>query len=186
MSPLSPRKRRLSGGLRALLIAATLLLTQTATAGEIGKDKKFGIGVEFAYGPGLSLKFNPSPGHALQFGLYAFDYGQYRAYSAAHNRYYYGYATGYSGFLAHADYLNTFGALVRSGLFDLPWYWGAGLDLGLGAGSAAFAVHGNLGVAMQFKPLPLDVFLEWTPRLWVIDFVQFHPIDFNAGLRVWF
>lgn len=169
-----------------LLIVSLALVSQTAVAGEIGQDKKFGIGLEFAHGPGLSLKFDPAPNHALQFGLYAFDYGQYRTYARDHGRYYYSYAYGYAGFLVHGDYLNTRAPLIRSSAFNLPWYWGAGLDLGLGAGAAAFAVHGNLGVAMEFRPLPIDIFIEWTPRLWIVDFVQFHPADFNAGVRIWF
>ena len=173
--------------IRLSLVALTFaFFSQTAFAGDIGDDQKFGIGLEFAHGPGLSLKFAPSPNHALQFGLYAFDYGQYRQYSMDHGKYYYDYAYGYAGFLIHGDYLNTRAPLIRAGIFNLPWYWGAGLDLGVGSGSAAFAVHGNLGLAMEFRPLPIDIFLEWTPRVWIVDFVQVHPFDFNAGVRVWF
>jgi hypothetical protein len=172
---------------RYLLVAVaafSLLLTATAAqAGEIGSNKTFGIGLEVGHGPGLTLKYEPSPSHALQFGFSAFDYGSYRF---DHGHTYYGYAYGYGGFFVHGEYLNQPGMLFRSSVFDLPWYWGGGLDLGLGAGSAAFAVHGNLGLAMQFKPLPIDIFLEWTPRIWVVDFVQFHPFDANAGIRVWF
>ena len=157
-----------------------------AMAAENAPDKRVGVGVEFAHGPGLSVKVNVASDHALQFGLSAFDYGQYRSYALDHGHYYYGYATGYDGFLVHGEYLNRPGYLLRGAIVNLPWYWGGGGDLGLGSGTVGVAVHANLGLALQFRPVPIDVFLEWTPRLWVIDFVQFHPVDLNAGVRFWF
>ena len=81
--------------------------------------------------------------------------------------------------------MNNRANLVRNGTFSLPWCLGGGRDLGLGSGSAAFAVHGNLGLAMPFRPVPIAIFLEGTPRLWVVDFMKLHPFDFNAGIRVW-
>jgi len=170
--------------IRPALIAFALLLgSGAAQAADIGSSKNFGVGLEFGHGPGLSIKYDFAPNHAVQFGISAFDYGEYRLDNGS---YYYGYAYGYGGLLVHGDYLNTRAALYQSRAFDLPWYWGGGLDLGAGSGDAAFAVHGNLGLAMQFQPLPIDVFLEWTPRLWVVNFVQFHPFDLNAGVRFWF
>ena len=177
--------RSLACGLAAASLAIAVVPAE-ALAAEPVSERTLGIGLEFGHGPGLSVKYEPAPTHALQFGVYAFDYGIYRQYALDHGNAYYGYAYGYSGFLVHGDYLNTPGVLLRNRGFELPWYWGGGLDLGVGAGAAAFAVHGNLGLALKIRPLPLDVFLEWTPRLWIVDFTQFHPVDFNAGVRVWF
>lgn len=67
----------------------------------------------------------------------------------------------------------------------LPWYAGGGVDLGIG-GDPALGVHGNLGLALQFDRAPIDVFLERTPRLRLVDFVQVQPFEFGAGVRVWF
>lgn len=169
-------------------ICATSGISRPASA-EIGVNKTFGIGLEGAHGPGLSLKFMPASDHALQFGIYAYNYGRYRTYyfNKGHGAYYgydYGYDSG--GFLVHGDYLYRETDLIRSRPFNLPWYAGGGVDVGVGDGALALAVHGNLGLAMQFNAVPLDVFIEWTPRIWLIDFVQLHPADINAGVRFWF
>ena len=151
----------------------------------IGTSKTIGIGIEAGHGAGLSLKFQPTPGHAFQFGAYGYDYGRYRTHKAG--KYYYGYDYGYSSgsFLLHGDYLLTQANLNRTNGLSLPWYAGLGVDLGFGVG-AALGVHGNLGLAAQFGAIPIDLFIEWTPRLWIVDFFQVHPFDFNGGVRIWF
>ena len=179
---------------RALLLAATaalaLLATVTpaeaATQSAIGASKTMGIGLEAGHGAGLSLKYQPAPSYAFQFGLNAYDYGRYRTFHKG--RYYYGYDYGYDAgaFLIHADYLMTQANLARSARgFRLPWYAGGGVDLGVGSG-AAIGFHGDLGMAMQFTGPPIDLFIEWTPRLWLVDFFQLQPFEFNGGIRVWF
>lgn len=170
----------------SLLVCTLALVSPAAHASDFPMDKSFGIGLEGGHGPGLSLKFNLAQSHSLQFGLSAFDYGLYRNYYAGHGHYYYGYEYGYGGFLIHGEYLKNNANLIHNANVALPWYFGGGLDLGAGSGSAAFAIHGNLGLSLQFRPVPLDIFLEWTPRVWIVDFLQFHPLDFNVGIRVWF
>ena len=148
-------------------------------------SKRFGIGLEAGHGAGLSVKLQSSASQAWQFGLYAHDYGRYRRDHKG--RYYYGYDPSYAAgsFLVHADYLMTQGEIVRSSSFRWPWYVGGGTDLGIGDG-LALGIHGNLGVAWQFTRVPIDLFLEWTPRLWLVDFVQLHPAEGNGGIRIWF
>lgn len=161
--------------------------TPAEAQNKIGTSKTFGIGLEVGHGAGLSFKYQPSTSYAWQFGVNAYDYGRYRTYHKG--RYYYGYDFGYDAgsFLVHADYLMTQTNLSRARGFTLPWYAGGGVDLGVGSdGGAALGVHGNLGLAMQFKGPPIDLFAEWTPRLWLVDFVQLHPFEFNGGIRVWF
>ncbi len=123
----------------------------------------------------------------MQIGAHAFDYGLYRARSKD-KRYYYGYdyEYGYQGFLVHGEYLSQQGTLIKGRSVSLPWYIGGGGDLGLGSGPAAFALHGNLGLALKFHTVPIDIFLEWTPRIWLVDFVQLRALDINGGIRFWF
>lgn len=75
--------------------------------------------------------------------------------------------------------------MVRARAFTMPWYIGGGVDLGVGLGTA-LGVHGNLGLAVQFTGAPVDIFVEWTPRVWLVDFVQLQLFGFNGGVRVWF
>lgn len=168
-----------------VVIAAGMLMAARPAEAADGMGRTLGLGLEFGHGAGFSVKYAPSPDHALQFGIYSYNYGRYRT---VHNgKFYYGYDYGYDSgsFLIHADYLKSQSTLVRGRGFSLPWYAGGGVDLGVGGG-AALGIHGNLGVALQFTGFPLDIFVEWTPRLWVIDFVQLHPVDFNSGIRFWF
>ena len=173
-----------------LALMAVLLLGAARPAeaqGAIGTSKNFGIGLELGHGAGLSVKYASSPSSTWQFGLDAYDYGRYRTYYSDHGHYYYAYDYGFdaASFLIHAEYLANQTTLVRNKAFALPWYAGGGLDLGVGAGTA-LGVHGNLGLAMQFNRVPIDLFLEWTPRVWLVDFVQLQPLEFNGGVRVWF
>ncbi len=165
------------------LVVAAHPAMAVATSGGHG----FGVGLELGHGAGLSLKYVASPSVAWQFGVSTSNYGRYRTYYKDHGRYYYGYDYGINSqsFLVHGEYLATQTDLLRGRLLVLGWYAGGGLDLGVGDGLAA-GVHGNLGLAGRFTRVPLDVFVEWTPRLWVVDFVQLHPVDINAGVRLWF
>lgn len=183
-------KHHFSFSIFFLGVMAVLLLGAARPAeaqGAIGASRHLGIGLELGHGAGLSVKYAASPTSAWQFGLDAYDYGRYRTYYKDHGRYYYAYNYGFdaSSFLIHAEYLANQVDLVRANAFTLPWYAGGGLDLGVGAG-AALGVHGNLGLAMQFIRAPIDLFVEWTPRVWLVDFVQVQPLEFNGGVRVWF
>ena len=150
--------------------------------------KRLGIGLELGHGAGLSVKYATSTRSALQFGLDGYDYGRYRTYYKDHGRYYdYRYDNSFAAgsFLVHGEYLATQGHIIRAPAFTMPWYVGGGLDLGVGAG-LALGIHGNIGLAAQFSSVPIDLFVEWTPRVWLVDFVQLELIGFNAGVRVWF
>lgn len=177
------------GAKLALVLAslAVFVLASPAYADSaIGSHHKtFGIGLEAGHGAGLSLKYQSSAASAWQFGLYSYDYRRYR--DANHGHYYYAYDYGYGAgsYLIHVDYLASQANLSHSGGFSLPWYVGGGGDLGLGGGTA-IGIHGDVGLALQFSAVPIDLFVEWTPRLWLVDFVQLHPLDFNGGVRVWF
>lgn len=170
-----------------LLVATSLASAQPAVAQGIGSSKTLGIGLELGHGAGLSVKLATSASSSLQFGLDAYNYGHYRTYYKNHGRVYYGYQYGLDprAYLIHGEFLSNQGTMVRARSFVMPWYVGAGLDLGVGVGTA-FGVHGNLGLAVQLTSLPLDFFAEWTPRLWLVDFVQLQAFSFNAGVRVWF
>jgi len=167
-----------------VLLALVVPMFASATPAH-ADDKSVGVGLEFGQGPGLSLKIATSATGALQFGAHAFDYGLYRARSKE-SRYYYGYEYGYAGFFVHGEYLSQQGTLIKGRSVSLPWYIGGGGDLGLGSGAAAFALHGNLGLALKFHTVPIDIFLEWTPRIWLVDFVQLRALDINGGIRFWF
>jgi hypothetical protein len=149
-----------------------------ATSGSnVSSGGNFGLGVEFGPGAGLSIKYFPSADHAFQFGLHTAGYG-YGNYYRHGDGYFY-----HSGvYFLHGEYLKT-GARE----FDLPWYVGGGLDLGTGYYDAvSVGIHGNLGVALQLRSVPLDFFVEWTPRLWVTNGTYLSIGDANAGIRFWF
>ncbi len=65
--------RSIAGGLAAAWLAFTLAPSE-ARAVEPIAERTIGIGLEFGHGPGLSVKYEPAATHALQFGVYAFDY----------------------------------------------------------------------------------------------------------------
>ncbi|MBI5611168.1 MAG: hypothetical protein HY902_20005 [Deltaproteobacteria bacterium] len=175
----------------ALTAVLSVLLMGAARPAEaqsaIGTSKNFGIGLELGHGAGLSVKVASSPTSMWQFGLDFYNYGRYRTYYRDHGRYYSTYDYGFdsASFLVHGEYLAHQASLVQNKALALPWYVGGGLDLGVGAGTA-LGVHGNLGLALQFNRVPIDLFLEWTPRVWLVDFVQVQPLEFNGGVRFWF
>jgi len=165
---------------RLLALCATLLAILALPAGaeaasKVGNGRNLGIGIEGGRGPGLSIKYFGGPKTAYQFGLSGSSYGyKHRGYGK------YGYESGL-GWL-HADLLSHGPSLVNQADFELPWYAGGGIDLGLG-GDVGVGVHGNLGVALQLNAFPIDVFVEWIPTLWVVGGFGFDFGRANGGLR---
>jgi hypothetical protein len=60
-------------------------------------------------------------------------------------------------------------------------------DVGLGLGSGLFiGVAGVGGIEAAFKPIPLDLTVEYRPVLGVVNGLVFDLMNFSAHVRYWF
>ncbi len=143
----------------AAVIAATLVVPSLASA-QVGRGRgrNFGLGLAVGY-PNVGLSGNVLLGggaSSIQFTA-AFRY---------HNRRY------GSGLFLRGDYLFYPATLVRASAFDLKFYFGPGVNLGLGVGNGrGFFLGAELpvGITFQFSRVPLDVALEAVPVLAILN-----------------
>lgn len=142
----------------AAVIAATLVVPSLASA-QVGRGRNFGLGLAVGY-PNVGLSGNVllggGGGSSIQFTA-SFRY---------HNRHY------GSGLFLRGDYLFYPATLVRASAFDLKFYFGPGVNLGLGVGNGrGFFLGAELpvGLTFQFSRVPLDVALEAVPVLEILN-----------------
>jgi hypothetical protein len=150
-------------------------------------SRTFGLGLELGEPSGINGKYFLSEKAALDFGL-----------GLAYGHYYYG-----NGFHIYADFLYHPLSLVSARAFDLPFYVGGGLRFWNfrycdgpfcnNVGSAV-GIRVPVGISLDFKNVPLDVFIEVVP---VLDFVSGNyyfyygypahfGVDGSVGIRYWF
>ena len=156
-----------------LLLVSALLLPSAAVAGAPHRGAgHWGIGVGGGTtGAGVSAKTFLSDNQALQgvVGLYG-PWGQ-----------------GAQGIGLNADWLWEMPTLAEGEPVELAW------NAGLGAGAALFpefnslgvGVSGVLGLELAFKPVPLDLVIEYRPTLSVLPGIGLDPLAFTGHLR-WF
>lgn len=76
----------------------------------------------------------------------------------------------FEGILGSFDY-DYFGASILfekhtdANLGRLQWYWGLGPYLTFSKAFTAFGAQGALGAEYSFEAIPIDISLDWTPRL---------------------
>ncbi len=145
---------------RTLLGAAALtasLLVPTLASAQVGHGRNFGLGLVLGYPhAGLSgnVVFNDST--SLQFSA-AFRYHNSR----------YG-----NGLFLRGDYLFYPATLVRAAALDLKFYFGPGVNVGLGVGSGrGFFLGAELpvGLALRFNRVPIDIAIEAVPVLEILN-----------------
>ncbi len=138
-------RRTLIAGLLLAVFAATPAWADSDAAG----GKRLAIGVEAGYyANGISLKYDLTRSHALQFGA---DFWRH------------------DGAFIHGEYIVSVANLAHNTVFMLPIY------VGLGAALAPwehtnFAIQGHLGLDFQFSKIPLDFFAEWSPTFFFGQF----------------
>ena len=67
---------------------------------------------------------------------------------------------------------------------DIAWNLGPGVNLGLGD-ATWLGINGVLGLEFNFKPVPVDLVLEYRPAVRVIDTIDADLIGFGAHIRVY-
>jgi hypothetical protein len=67
----------------------------------------------------------------------------------------------------------------------LQWFYGGGAFVGLGGNSNA-GIAGIIGLCYKFKDIPIDLSIDWMPRLQIIDNVDFNPNGVGLSIRFTF
>ncbi len=146
--------------------ALSLALTAPAQAKDI-RSSSFGIGLgSGTVTNGLSGKFFMGK-NALQVTLGGNDF----KFGALH---------------VGADYLWEMPALANGSVVEVAWNAGLGAGVVIGGDDLFVAVSGVLGLEFNFKPLPIDLVLEYRPSLSVIPKVGFGYDGFTGHIRWYF
>ncbi len=74
--------------------------------------------------------------------------------------------------------------LVSTDPVDIAWNIGPGVNVGVGD-ATWLGVNGVLGLEFNFKPVPIDLVLEYRPGLQVIQDLNPDLIGFGAHIRVY-
>jgi hypothetical protein len=165
-------------------VAAVLLLgaARTASATEVGYNRKFGLGFEIGDPTGITAKLWVAPTNAIDFGLGFWGYG-FDDCTAGRPCNHFGYNDG----TFNADYL--WQSNIIRGQAQLDWHIGAGGRAVWYGGCAGncFALGARMPVGLDLmfaNPAFLEVFFEIAPTLWVV------PLDFGVdgalGARFYF
>jgi len=152
--------------LPAVVVAAatTLALPETASAQQIGTQRRFGLGLVAGYnGLGLSFNYFMNPGFSLQIDPVIWARGE--------------------SFLLGARVDGVFwpAPLARWQAADLRWFVGPGVWFALVNGGYyrfgenrvypgngfGLALEGTIGLGLQFHGAPIDLNLELIPRVWL-------------------
>lgn len=155
--------KKSTGLLVSAATAITLCLAAPSVAhAQVGGARRFGLGLALGYPDvGLSAQYFLTQRTSLQFVL-SFWY--------RNGRFGRDYVDNSSGVFLRADYLFHPATLIRGTTADLEFYIGPGLYAGFGnSDSLALGLELPLGLAVQFKTIPLDLAFEAVPRLAVLN-----------------
>lgn len=168
--------------LATLLLAGVVTLASTSTATAQRRsyrtNKVFGLGVMLGAPSGLSGKYFMASDFALDFGV-----GVYHRFGHR------------EGIHLHADVLWHPVNLVSAAPFDLPLYFGIGGRFWSHDryrddynDHSHLGVRAPLGIAFDFKRVPLDVFAEVALVIDILADDGHGYSDFNGaiGIRYWF
>ena len=124
---------------------------------------------------GLSMKYFTSSTLAIQ-GVIGAGYGT--------NRWDDGPGGGWEGGLGvSADLLFEMPAFYEAPEVELAWSIGPGVGLWLTDDWAAVAASGALGFEVNVSAVPIDLVVEYRPRLLVVPDVAFDFINFSGHIR---
>jgi hypothetical protein len=147
----------------AALFFAGALVARPAAASDVGWSKNFGVGLVVGY-PDVGLSFNYFMSRSLSLQIdpaLHFDNGKDNDHLAIGGR---------------GDLLFWMPELGAWSAADLCWYWGPGVNFGLGLGDhGGFGLGAELpvGIGLRFNNVPIDLNLEGVPILHIIDHVAF-------------
>jgi len=177
--------------LAPLALASTLLLGGSGAAhaapGPFREAHRFGLGLGAGTSTaGLSAKYFLSDRLALQ-GVIGAGYD-------AHHDYYAGAGGGWdSGAALSADLLFEMPAFFEDPDVNLAWAIGPGMGIWVGNHSFALAASGALGFEVNITAVPLDIVIEYRPRLLIVppasyagDGLAFDFVNFSGHIRYYF
>ncbi len=176
--------------LASFAFVVSVLFASTAWAGmPIKQGGNFGIG----FGVGttaapISLKYFLDSTMSIQgnIGWYQgafYGCGRYRRdrYRGAYGCGYYRDALGIS-----ADFLLEGGPLVGNSDVSLDWEIGGGAGIGLGNVDFALAAAFVAGLQLNIHAVPIDLVVEYRPRIFLVPFVGFDWLGFTGHIRYYF
>lgn len=171
------------------LAAALALAPSSAQALELANPIReaghWGIGIGGGLGPsGFSAKYYFSRGFALQGVVGGYGYGRNWNGGWRNDNF------GAAGLGVLVDFLFEMPAIVEGDVLELGWNIGPGAWIGVGS-DFWFGVSGTLGLEFNFKPVPIDIVLEYKPALRLVSSrsdnpVGFNPWNFGAHVRIYF
>lgn len=171
----------------ALLALSTLTASPAQAQGKIKQAGNFGLGLGIGtLASGLSGKYFLESNLSIQGNVGLHYYGPYgRCYRRGPRRYCdrWGDALGLS-----ADLLSERGPLAGNDQVSLDWQIGGGLGLGIWERAPVLDVAAAfvLGLQVNVHALPIDVVLEYRPKLIILSDVDLDLIDFTAQIRYYF
>ena len=145
---------------KVLIITTLVILAGSLSA----QDSGMGAGIVVGEPTGVSVKSWISSNDAFDAGI---------AWSLSNG-----------WFHLHADYLRHSFGLIPVEVGQLPLYYGAGAVLGIGS-EFSLGVRIPLGISYLFDDVPMDVFIEIAPTLWLIPETSF-TVQGGIGVRYWF
>lgn len=156
-----------------LILSQVLLLlvlySTPAMAQSSGRPGSFGIGIGSGTNvSGLSLKQNAGS-TAIQGNIGCFGSG-FDSYKCG-------------GIGLSADFLYSMPPLFQHEVFNIAWNAGFGAGVGLHSEKVALAAAFILGLEFNFNIIPVDLVLEWRPRLGIIPDLRFGLDNFTPQLR---
>ena len=158
---------------RLLIPALLLAAAGPARAEGLRHAGNFGLGLGGGtYGGGLSAKYFASDTMAFQ--------GTLNAWANSNS----------SAIIMNGDYLVEMPDLANLDGMDIGWSVGPGVGLGLVTvddyNSVTLGISGLAGLEFNLKVIPLDIVLEYRPRLLLIDTVDFDLVTFGGHVRYYF
>ncbi|MBL8600571.1 MAG: hypothetical protein JNK72_01475 [Myxococcales bacterium] len=161
-------KLTLSAGLvAASAFALTLAGAPSEAHAQVGGGRNFGLGLALGF-PNVGISANIIQGSN---SIQLVGALRYRNYSES------------GGLFLRGDYLFYPAVLTRASALDLKFYVGPGVNLGLGLGRAdGFYLGAELpvGLAFQFRRVPIDIGLEAVPVLTLLSSNEF-GLGFGIG-----
>ena len=155
-----------------LLIICALLSPIAFAQNAAAQNRRFGLGLVVGEPTGISAKLWTSDINAFDFGL-GWSGGEER------DEYVPGRYDGESRTHFHLDYVwHSFDAIRSSERFPIYYGFGAGINSG-GGGDPTAALRGVFGISWLPRRTPIDLFLEISPSLPLINAAG---LDFQLSL----
>jgi len=160
--------------MRRTLIALIFFSIAAISSNTFAQSTGVGAGIILGAPTGISTKFWTSNVNAIDAAIGWSNDGEWARFG---NGYYYYY--GRSNLHINADYLwHSFNAIKSQERF--PIYYGFGFHLNEGySAPLAFGIRGVVGIDWMPRAVPLDVFLEFAP---VVFLSPGSGIGFDAGI----